>query len=84
MTPTDLFLSIISAAILVQLRELENATETAMSALRRTSWASLKQVSGTSAYVADLEYALESFTDMIKPLVEQKKYLKNFFDKAAG
>jgi uncharacterized protein (DUF2461 family) len=76
--------SIISAAILVQLRELENATDVAMSALGRSSWATRKQVSGPSSYVPDLEYALESFADLIKPLVEQKKYLRNFFDKAAG
>jgi vacuolar protein sorting-associated protein 53 len=58
--------------------------DVAISALSRSSWATLKQVSGPSAYVPDLEYALENFTDFIKPLVEQKKYLRNFFDKASA
>jgi hypothetical protein len=66
------------------LREVENSIDGAMSALGRTSWSGLKLVSGPSAYVADLEYALESLVDIVKPLIEQKKYLRNFFDKASG
>jgi hypothetical protein len=46
------------------------------------SWEKLNQVSGQSSYVDDLARAVESFCDIIKPLVEQKKYLRNFFDKA--
>jgi vacuolar protein sorting-associated protein 53 len=68
---------------LVQLRELENSIDVAIGALGRTSWTAPKQVSGPSTYVPDLEYALENLTDIVKPLVEQKKYLRNFFDKAS-
>jgi hypothetical protein len=50
--------------------------------MSRTSWEKLNQVTGQSSYVDDLARAIESFCDIIKPLIEQKKYLRNFFDKA--
>jgi hypothetical protein len=34
--------------------------------------------------MADLEYALDTFVDLVKPLIEQKKYLRNMLDKASG
>jgi len=46
------------------------------------SWEKLNQVTGQSSYVDDLVQAVESFSGTIKPLIEQKKYLRNFFDKA--
>lgn len=76
-------LSAISAAILVMIRELESACEAAFATLSRTPWATVKLVSGQSAYVADLLGAIEQVAETVKPLVEQKKYLRNFFDKAA-
>ncbi|KAJ6498983.1 Vps53-like protein [Mycena sanguinolenta] len=80
----DQFLSVISAAIVVQLRELEAACEPAFMAMSRSSWATLKQVSGQSAYIVDLISAIEQVAESVKPLVEQKKYLRNFLDKACS
>ena len=79
----DLIFSAISAAIGVMLRELESACEPHFTSLSRTPWATVKHVSGQSAYVQDLLNAVEQVAEVVKPLVEQKKYLRNFFDKAA-
>ncbi len=65
------------------LRELEAACEPHFTALSRTPWGTVKLVSGQSAYVPDLLNAIEQVAEVVKPLVEQKKYLRNFFDKAA-
>ncbi|KAJ8494966.1 hypothetical protein ONZ51_g1987 [Trametes cubensis] len=80
----DLFVSAISAAILIMLRELDSACDPALTTLSRTAWATLKHVSGQSAYVEPLVKAIEEVAETVKPLVEQKKYLRNFFDKAAN
>jgi vacuolar protein sorting-associated protein 53 len=55
----------------------------AFSTMARTSWVTISQVSGPSAYVADLESGMQSVVGIIEPRVEQKKYLRNFFDKCA-
>ena len=75
--------SAISAAIGVMLRELESAIEPAFTVLSRTPWTTVKLVSGQSPYVQDLLNAIEQVGEAVKPLIEQKKYLRNFFDKAA-
>ncbi|OSD06968.1 hypothetical protein PYCCODRAFT_1431153 [Trametes coccinea BRFM310] len=80
----DLFVSAISAAILVMLRELESACDPAFTTLSRTAWSTMKHVSGQSAYVEPLVKAVEEVAETVKPLIEQKKYLRNFFDKAAN
>ncbi|KAH9935765.1 Vps53-like protein [Fomitopsis serialis] len=80
----DLFVSAISAAIQVILRELEAACDPACSTMSRTAWATQKSVSGQSPYVDDLARAVEQVVDTVKPLIEQKKYLRNFMDKAAN
>ncbi|KII92548.1 hypothetical protein PLICRDRAFT_37313 [Plicaturopsis crispa FD-325 SS-3] len=80
----DIFVSVISSAITVLLRELESATESAYAAMGRTTWSNLNQVSGQSAFIDDLVKGAESVADLIKPLIEQKKYLRNLFDKAAS
>ncbi|KAJ7747224.1 Vps53-like protein [Mycena metata] len=80
----DQFVSVISAGIVVQLRELEAACEPAFAAMTRSSWTTLKQVSGQSAYTADLVNAVDQVVESVKPLVEQKKYLRNFLDKASS
>ncbi|KAG1752867.1 Vps53-like protein [Suillus lakei] len=56
----------------------------AFTTMSRMSWEKLNQVTGQSSYVDDLARAVESFCDIIKPLIEQKKYLRNFFDKACS
>ncbi|KAJ2919921.1 hypothetical protein MD484_g444, partial [Candolleomyces efflorescens] len=78
----DMFVSTISAAIGVQLREFELTCDPAFITLARTSWATVSQVTGPSAYTGELVKAAEQVTELIKPLIEQKKYLRNFFDKA--
>ena len=85
MIHVDLILSrVISSAILVQLRELEAALEPSFDTMTKTSWASIANVSGPSLYVADLVKSIEAIANIINPLVEQKKYLRNFYDKAAA
>ncbi|KAJ7217738.1 Vps53-like protein [Mycena pura] len=80
----DHFVSVISAAIVVQLRELEVSCEPAFTAMSRSAWGTLKQVTGPSIYVAELLNAIEQVVESVKPLVEQKKYLRNFLDKACS
>ena len=53
-------------------------------AMSRLTWANLSLVSGNSPYVDDLVQAVEHVADIVKPLIDQKKYLKNLFDKVAG
>lgn len=50
----------------------------------KTQWPSIVNVSGPSAYVSELTKAIDEVADAINPLIEQKKYLRNFFDKAAA
>ncbi|KAL1748737.1 Vps53-like protein [Schizophyllum fasciatum] len=80
----DFFVSVISSAIVILLHELEVGAEPGFSAMARTSWASLQQVTGPSAYTDQVVTAMEQAVAAIKPLVEQKRYLRNFFDKAAS
>ncbi|RXW18060.1 hypothetical protein EST38_g7790 [Candolleomyces aberdarensis] len=80
----DMFVSTISAAIGVQLREFELICDASFIVLARMSWATVNQVTGPSAYTGELVKAAEQVTELIKPLIEQKKYLRNFFDKACS
>ncbi len=66
------------------LRELESACDPFFTTLSRTPWATVKLVSGQSSYVQDLLNVVEQVAETVKPLVEQNKYLRNYFDKAAG
>ena len=74
----------ISSAILVQLHELEAACDPGFLVMSRTQWPSVNQVSGYSAFTNDIIRGTEQVIEFIKPHVEQKKYLRNFFDKAYG
>ncbi|KAJ4483824.1 Vps53-like protein [Lentinula aciculospora] len=80
----DLFVSAISAAIVVQLRSLELACEPAFNTMSRSVWSNLNHVSGPSAYIGELVRTVELVVEALKPMVEQKKYLRNFFDKACS
>ncbi|KAG6845073.1 hypothetical protein H0H87_000977 [Tephrocybe sp. NHM501043] len=80
----DLFVSVVSAAIVIQLRELETACDAAFATMARTTWTATNQVSGQSAYAGDLVSVAEQVIETVKPLVEQKKYLRNLFDKACS
>ncbi|KAI9456566.1 Vps53-like protein [Lactarius psammicola] len=83
-TECDLFISVASVAIVVLLRELEAVCEPALSTLTRMTWINHDLVTGQSQYIGDLVRALESIAEAIVPLVESKKYLRNFFDKASS
>ncbi|TFK21105.1 hypothetical protein FA15DRAFT_672889 [Coprinopsis marcescibilis] len=83
-TEQDLFVSTISTAIGVQLREFELVCDPSFITLGRTSWSTVSQVSGQSPYTDEFVKAAEQIVELIKPLVEQKKYLRNFFDKACS
>ena len=72
-----------SVAIVVLLREQEAVCEPALSTLTRMTWINHELVTGQSQYITDLVRALESIAEAIAPLVESKKYLRNFFDKAS-
>jgi len=76
--------SVAFTAVIALLRELEAVCEPALATLTRTTWINHELVTGQSPYVGDLVRALESITEAIVPLVESKKYLRNFFDKAAS
>ncbi|KAI0283690.1 Vps53-like protein [Russula aff. rugulosa BPL654] len=80
----DLFISVAFAAIIALLRELEAVCEPALMSLTRTTWINHELVTGQSPYIGDLVRALESITEAIIPLVESKKYLRNFLDKASS
>ena len=67
---------------MVQLRELELACESAFLTMSRISWNTLSQVTGQSPYTHELVKVAEQVVETIKPHVEQKKYLRNLFDKA--
>jgi vacuolar protein sorting-associated protein 53 len=58
------------------------ACDAPFTTLGRTSWSTVNQVSGPSPYTDEFVKAAEQVVDLIKPLVEQKKYLRNFYDKA--
>ncbi|TDL24222.1 hypothetical protein BD410DRAFT_786323 [Rickenella mellea] len=80
----DLFINVISNAIMVLLRELESACEGSFASMAKAARTNAEHVSGSSAYVGDLINSIDQVTDITRPLVEQKKYLRNFLDKAAG
>lgn len=63
------------------LRELEVAIDPSLNTLTRTPWGT--DVTGPSPFVDELARALDMVSETVKPLVEGKKYLRNFFDKAA-
>ncbi|PPQ89469.1 hypothetical protein CVT25_011995 [Psilocybe cyanescens] len=80
----DLFVSSISTAINVILREFEANCDPSFITLGRTSWSTVNQVSGPSPYTGELVKMAEQVVEYIKPLIEQKKYLRNIFDKTSS
>ncbi|KAG8214105.1 Vps53-like protein [Butyriboletus roseoflavus] len=80
----DLFMSVVSAAINIQLRELELACDGAFNTMSRANWGAMSHVTGHSPFMSDITQATEQVAELIKPLVEQKKYLRNFIDKASS
>ena len=62
----------------------DKVDQTAFSTMLKTQWASNQTVTGSSPYTVDLVRNIEQVVDYVRPMIEQKKYLRNFFDKAAG
>jgi hypothetical protein len=81
---TTLTRSVASSAIFVLLRELEKNCEGHFETMARTIWSNIENVSGPSAYIKDLSDSVDHVVEIVSPLIEQKKYLRNFFDKAAA
>ena len=73
-----------STCISTILRELETATEPALSAILKTPWKDLENVSGRSAYVVDLVSSIKQVAEVVRSRVEAKKYIRNFADRAVG
>ncbi|KIJ51343.1 hypothetical protein M422DRAFT_157993 [Sphaerobolus stellatus SS14] len=80
----DLFVGVISSAIITLLKELEASIEGPLLTMQRTPWATVETVSGESPYIADLGKAIEEVVSVVRDHIEQKKYLRNFFDKASS
>lgn len=51
--------------------------------MSRISWGAMNHVTGHSLFIDDITQATEQVAAFIKPLVEQKKYLRNYLDKAS-
>lgn len=85
-TQTDLLkpCSVVSASLMVLLKELESACEPAFSAILKTPWMNLENVSGRSAYVVDLVASVKSVAEVVRERIELKKYIRSFADKAVG
>ncbi|KAL4251433.1 VPS53 family protein [Abortiporus biennis] len=80
----DLFVSVISSAIQHLVKEFENSCEPYFMTMQRSQWSTMSLVSGQSTYVNDLANAMEQMVEVMKPLIEQKKYERNFFDKISS
>jgi len=75
--------SVISVAISQLLRDLEQSTEPFFNTMSRTPWASIETVTGQMPYVLELTRVVDAFVDVIKSSIEQKKYLRNFYDRTS-
>jgi hypothetical protein len=75
---------VMATCISTILRELETAAEPALSAILKTPWKDLENVSGRSAYVVDLVSSIKQVAEVVRTRIEAKKYIRNFADKAVG
>lgn len=75
--------SVISVAISQLLRDLEQSTEPFFNTMSRTPWASIETVTGQMPYVIELTRVVDAFVEVIKASIEQKKYLRNFYDRTS-
>jgi len=75
---------VMTQCITVILRELESACEPAFSAILKTPWMHLENVSGRSAYIVDLVGSIKQIAEVVRARLESKKYIRNFADKAVG
>jgi hypothetical protein len=75
---------VISSSITQVLRDLEATVEPFLLTMTRATWTTLESVSGQQAHVIEMVAAVDSFVEVTKSQLEQKKYLRNFYDKAAA
>lgn len=75
---------VISSSITQILRDLEATVEPFLLTMTRKTWTTLESVSGQQAHVIEMVTAVDSFMEVTKSQLEQKKYLRNFYDKAAA
>ena len=75
---------VISLSITQVLRDLEITVEPFLLTMTRTTWMTLESVSGQQAHIIEMVAAVDSFMEVTKSQLEQKKYLRNFYDKAAA
>lgn len=75
---------VISSSITQILRDLEATVEPFLLMMTRTTWTTLESVSGQQAHVIEMVAAVDTFVEVTKSQLEQKKYLRNFYDKAAA
>ncbi|WAQ85678.1 hypothetical protein PtA15_6A306 [Puccinia triticina] len=80
----DLFRGNVSSAISSLLKEFEDVSEPAFTAMVKLQWKDIEFVSAESAYVHDLIKITSLVTDLVKVHVEQKKYVRSFCDKVVG
>lgn len=76
--------SVISAAILSLLKELEFSLEPALNAMLRSPWKDSTIISSESSYILDLTLAINRVADLVKTEIEHRKYYRNFCDKVVG
>lgn len=75
---------VISSSITQVLRDLEATVEPFLLTMTRTTWATIESVSGQQPHVIEMVAAVDSLVEVTKSQLEQKKYLRNFYDKAAA
>jgi len=80
----DMFMNVISVAIVTFLKELEAALDPSSLAIARTAWSQLNLVSGPSKNILDLIQAVEGVVQAVKDRIERPKYTRNFLDKGAS
>jgi vacuolar protein sorting-associated protein 53 len=75
--------SVISTSIGILLRELEQQTEPYFTSMLKVTWANIETVTGQMSYVLELARVVDAYVEIIKTTIEQKKYLRNFYDKVS-
>ncbi|KZO91109.1 hypothetical protein CALVIDRAFT_542078 [Calocera viscosa TUFC12733] len=80
----DVFVGVIASAISVLLKELDSATDASFAVLVRSGWGDVTSVSGPSNAISEVVRNVEAAVDVLREQVQYKKWLRNFYDKAAN
>ena len=80
------FLTIISYAVQTLAREFEVCSEGVWNQMLRPSapWSQLRQITGKSSYVVELESVLEQVGVVIRQETENKRYVRSWCDKVVA